>query len=145
VYVASEGSSSPTTGAINVSSWDGGRTWITSPLPGVSAFAFEPAIAVDAHGTVGVLWYDIRNDRPGDDVLTTDVRFARSDDQGETWCQEDLAGPFDLRTAPNHRIGEYQGLAGLRRGFAAVFTMAGPAAEDGPSDIFLARAGTGRD
>jgi hypothetical protein len=71
VYIASEGSTSPASGAIKVSqSRDGGRTWTTSPLPGVSAFAFEPAIAVDARGQVGVLWYDIRGDEPGDDELT---------------------------------------------------------------------------
>jgi hypothetical protein len=145
VYVASEGSTSPTTGAINVSqSRDGGRTWTTSPVPDVSAFAFEPAVAVDSHGTVGIIWYDIRHDRPGDDELTTDVWFARSRDHGATWQEEHLAGPFDLRTAPNGRLGEYQGIAGLERGFAAVFTMAGPLAEDGPSDIFVAGVGTDR-
>jgi hypothetical protein len=142
VYVATEGSTSPTTGAINVSrSLDGGRTWTTSPLPDVSAFAFEPAIAVDADGTVGVIWYDIRNDRPGDDSLTTDVWFAGSGDSGETWSQEHLAGPFDLRTAPNHRLGEYQGFVGLRRGFVGVVTMTAPQAENGPSDVFVTRVG----
>jgi hypothetical protein len=39
----------------------------------VRGFAFEPAIAVDAHGTVGATWYDLRNDRPGDAALTADV------------------------------------------------------------------------
>jgi hypothetical protein len=143
VYVASEASSSPDAGAVSVSrSEDGGRTWTTSELPGVTAFAFEPAIAVDAHGTVGITWYDLRNDRRGDATLTSDVWFARSPDRGATWRQEHLAGPFDLRTAPNNRLGEYQGLAGLRRGFAAVFTMSQPAAEDGPSDVFVALPGT---
>ena len=117
VYVASEASTSPDAGVVSVSrSEDGGRTWTSSELPGVTAFAFEPAIAVDAHGTVGITWYDLRNDRRGDATLTTDVWFARSRDQGATWRQEHLAGPFDLRTAPNNRLGEYQGLAGLRRG-----------------------------
>jgi hypothetical protein len=37
-----------------------------TPLPGATAFAFEPAIAVDKHGTIGVIWYH-RNDRPADD------------------------------------------------------------------------------
>jgi hypothetical protein len=43
-------------------------------------------------------------------------------------------------------VGEYQGLAGLPcgRGFAAVFTLAAPQAEDGPTDIFFARIGPGR-
>jgi hypothetical protein len=140
VYIVSESSTSPSSGAVFIArSSDGGRTWTDRTLPGVSAFAFEPAIAVDAQGTLGVLWYDLRNDRPDDAVLTTDVWFAASDDGGESWRQTALAGPFDLRTAPNHRLGEYQGIAGRDRDFVAVVTMAAPQAEDGPSDIFVAR------
>ena len=64
VYVAFEDSTSASSGAIGlVSSRDGGCTWTSTPLPGVSGFAFEPSVAVDAHGTVGVTWYDLRNDR----------------------------------------------------------------------------------
>ncbi len=109
------------------------------------AFAFKPAVAVDSHGTVGVTWYDLRNDRPGDGALTADVWFAHSDDGGTSWRQTHVAGPTDLRTAPlpgHNYVGEYQGLAALRgRGFAAVFTLAGPQAQDGPTDIFFARIG----
>ena len=148
VYVAWDHASSPTTGEIDiVKSSDGGVTWSgPTPLPGVSAFAFQPAIAVDSRGTVGVMWYDTRNDLPGDKPLTTDVWFAHSRDGGTSWKQLHVAGPFDLRTAPRPndftRIGEYQGLAGLRtRGFAAAFTQAVPQAKDGPTDIFFARIG----
>jgi hypothetical protein len=56
-------------------------------LPGMRAFAFEPAVAVDSPGTVGLTWYDLRNDRPGDSALTTDVWFAHSDDGGASWRQ----------------------------------------------------------
>jgi hypothetical protein len=142
VYVASESSSSPNSGAVSVArSRDGGRTWSTSRLPGVTAFAFEPAIAVDSRGRVGLLWYDLRRDVPGDAALTTDVWFARSSDRGATWRQSHVAGPFDLRTAPIHWIGEYQGLVGSRSGFAGVVTMAAPRAKNGPSDVFLVRPG----
>jgi hypothetical protein len=150
VYVAFEDSRSPTSGAVGVaSSRDGGRTWTSTTLPGVTAFAFEPAIAVDAHGTVGVTWYDLRNDRPGDDALSADVWFANSQDRGRSWRQTHVAGPTNLRTAPlpaHNFVGEYQGLAGLARGrgFAAVFTLAAPQAKDGPTDIFFARIGPGR-
>jgi hypothetical protein len=148
VYVAFEDSTSPTSGAIGVArSRDGGRSWTSAPLPGVTAFAFEPAIAVDEHGTVGVTWYDLRNDRPGDAALTADVWFAHSQDRGRSWRQTHVAGPTDLRTAPlptHGFVGEYQGLAGLRRGFAAIFTLAAPQAKDGPTDIFFARIGPGR-
>jgi hypothetical protein len=142
LYVAWDRDTSPTSGTVElVSSSDDGRTW-TRPrgIPGIHAFVFEPAIAVDRTGTVGVLWYDNRRDRLGDDQATTDVWFAGSRDRGRTWRQTHVAGSFDLRTAPRGRLGEYQGLAAMgRRGFAAVFTMAAPQAKDGPSDIFFAR------
>jgi hypothetical protein len=132
-YVVWERQSSPTSGAIDVaSSTDGGLTWGVSSLPGVSAFAFEPSVAVDSHGTVGVTWYDLRNDKTGDDALTADVWFADSVDAGASWRQIHVAGPTDLRTAPlaaHNHVGEYQGLAGLRTGFAAIFTLAAPQAK----------------
>ncbi len=146
VYVAWDHDSSATSGTIDIAkSTDGGITWTgPKPLRGVTAFAFEPAIAVDARGTVGVSWYDTRNDRRGDAPLTTDVWFAESGNRGRSWRRTHVAGPFDFRTAPRPsgdlRLGEYQGLAGLRKqGFAAVFTQAAPRAKDGPTDIFFAR------
>jgi hypothetical protein len=149
-YLAFEDNRSASSGAIGIlRSRDGGRTWRSSTLPGVRAYAFEPAVAVDAHGTVGVSWYDLRNDRPGDAALTADVWFAHSSDRGRSWRQTHVAGPTDLRPAElpvGNYVGEYQGLAGLPRGrgFAAVFTLAAPQAKDGPTDIFYARIGPGR-
>jgi hypothetical protein len=141
-YVAFENNSSVTSGGIGVArSRDGGLTWSSSTLR-VSAYAFEPAIAVNQHGTVGLMWYDLRNDRPGDAALTADVWFAHSHNRGRSWRQTHVAGPTDLRTAPlpaHNYVGEYQGLAGLRRGFAADFTLAAPQAQNGPTDIFFAR------
>jgi hypothetical protein len=143
VYIAFENSTSAGSGAIGLlTSGDGGRTWITSTLPGVSAFAWEPAIAVDQHGTVGLIWYDLRNDRPGDGATTGDVWFAHSADHGQTWRQIHVAGPTDIRTAAppaQNRFGEYQGLAGLLSGFAATFGLAAPQDENGPTDIFFAK------
>ncbi|MFL5860437.1 MAG: sialidase family protein [Solirubrobacteraceae bacterium] len=147
VYIAFEDSRSASTGAIGVvTSRDGGLTWRSEVLPGVSAFAFEPAVAVDKHGTVGVMWYDLRDDVPGDAALTADVWFAHSDDRGASWKQTHVAGPTDLRNGPlvNNRVGEYQGLVGLRHGFAAAFALRAPQAQDGPSDIFFARIGPGK-
>jgi hypothetical protein len=37
---------------------------------------------VDAHGAVGVTWYDLRNNRPGGGALSADVWFAHSEDRG---------------------------------------------------------------
>lgn len=141
-YVAFENNSSATSGGIGVAkSSDGGLTWSSSTLR-VSGYAFEPAIAVDKKGTVGVMWYDLRNDVPRDAALTADVWLAHSHDRGASWRQTHVAGPTDLRTAPlpaHNYVGEYQGLAGLRRGFAADFTLAAPQAQNGPTDIFFAR------
>jgi hypothetical protein len=141
-YIAFENNSSATSGGIGVAkSRDGGLTWSSSTLR-VSGYAFEPAIAVNKHGTVGVTWYDLRNDRPGDAALTADVWFAHSDDRGSSWRQTHVAGPTDLQTSPlpvQNYVGEYQGLAGLRNGFAAAFTLPAPQAKDGPTDIFFAQ------
>jgi hypothetical protein len=148
VYVAFENSTSPTSGGIGiVKSRDGGRTWSTIALPGVTAFAFEPAIAVDKHGTVGVIWYDLRNDRTGDTATTADLWFSGSKDGGATWRQIHVAGPTDLRTAApaaQNRFGEYQGLAGLKTGFGAIFGLASPQAKNGATDIFFAHIAPGR-
>jgi hypothetical protein len=145
-YLAWDQNRSPRSGSIRfTASTDGGRTWTPpSRLPGVRAFAFEPAIAIDAPNSIGITWYDMRHDHPADNQLTTDVWFAHSSDGGKTWRQTHVAGPFDYRTAPRPsgfpRLGEYQGLAPLRpRGFAAIFTMARPQAQNGPTDIFFAR------
>jgi hypothetical protein len=148
VYIAFENNSSASSGGIGVAkSGDGGLSWSSSMLPDVSAYAFEPAIAVDKHGTVGVMWYDLRNDVPGDAALTADVWLAHSHHRGTSWRQTHVAGPTDLRTAPvpgHNYVGEYQGLAGLRHGFAAAFTLAAPQAKNGPTDIFFARIGPGK-
>lgn len=144
VYITVEANTSPSTGTISVSrSRDEGASWTQVTSPGVGAYAFEPAIAVDSHGTVGITWYDLRNDRPGDGALRADVWFASSRDGGWSWQQTHVAGPTDLRTGAlprqNH-VGEYQGLAAMgHRGFAAIFTLAAPFATDGPTDIFVAR------
>ena len=104
VYIAYEHSTAADAGQIGVlSSRDGGLTWSSSTLPGVSAFAWEPVIAVDRHGTVGVIWYDLRNDRPGDGMTSADVWFAHSTDGGVSWRQTHVAGPAEVRTARNSR------------------------------------------
>jgi hypothetical protein len=143
VYVTVEANTSASAGEIVVvRSSDGGARWARVRSPGVGAYAFEPAIAVDRGGTVGITWYDLRNHRPGDAALSGDVWFARSDDRGASWRETHVAGPTDLRTgalARQNRFGEYQGLAARGRDrFVAIFTLAAPFATDGPTDIFAA-------
>jgi hypothetical protein len=148
-YVAFEAPTSVRSGAIGVArSRDGGRSWTQATSIGVGAFAFEPSIAVDSHGTVGVSFYDLRNDRLGDASLTADSWFVHSTDRAASWQETHLAGPIDLRRAPfaatGHALGEYQGITALRgRGFGAILTLARPLARDGTTDIFYARIGPG--
>jgi hypothetical protein len=125
-----------------VRSQNGGRRWgRPRTVVRVRAQVLEPAVAVARDGTVGVTWYDFRNDRPGDGALTTDYWFAYSRDGGKRWHHRHLAGPFDLRTSrrSGRPLGVYQGLAGLRHSFAATFIQARPRAKHGAEDVFFAR------
>ncbi len=63
-------------GVAIIVSKDKGKTW-SAPQPvnpmSLSSQAFLPAVAVAEDGTVGVLFYDLRNYQPGDPSLNTDV------------------------------------------------------------------------
>ncbi|MFL5886721.1 MAG: sialidase family protein, partial [Thermoleophilaceae bacterium] len=128
---------------------DGGRSWSKqAAVAKVSSQAFLPSLAVGGDGTVGVYWDDLRNDRPGDGQLTTDVFYAISKNGGGSWRQGHLAGPFNSLTAPptdsttvaGRFLGDYQGVAGLRDGsIAALFPQAQPQAKVGGTDTVFAR------
>jgi Neuraminidase (sialidase) len=126
-------------------STDGGLTWpFTAAISPASAQALEPSVAVLENGTVGVSWYDTRNDRPGDHQWTADAWFAASTDKGRSWLQAHLGGPFDLAAASRAAaavtpLGDYQGLAADGSGFAAAFAMASPPALSAPTEIFAAQ------
>jgi hypothetical protein len=125
-------------------STDGGRNWSTpvkvnqTPVP---AAAFTPAVDVTSDGTVGVTYYDFRNNTP-DPGLPTDAFLAHSHDGGGTWNEQHLAGPFDMEAAPFARgyfLGDYEGLTAIGNDFLAFFAMAtGDPAN--PTDIFAVGA-----
>ena len=129
---------------------DGGRSFSepTKIVDGPQQH-FGPALAAAADGTLGLTYYDDRNDRQGDRQFTLDAWFTHSHDGGTSWEREaHLAGPFDASTAPQvvnrggfsgRFLGEQQGLAAIPEGFAAAFTVAKPLAVAGPSDILFAR------
>jgi hypothetical protein len=128
---------------------DGGRSWSKpAAVAKVASQAFLPSLAVGGDGTIGVYWDDLRNDRPGDGQLTTDLFYALSKNGGGSWRGGHLAGPFNSLTAPptdstaaaGRFLGDYQGIAGLPDGsIATLFAQAQPQAKAGGTDIFYAR------
>ena len=138
---------SPTTRILIARSRDRGATW-SDPIVvrRLDAEAFMPYPAVADDGTVGVIWFDLRNDREGDEALTGDWWFAHSHDGGQTWEETHLAGPFDMRTAVRTMsgtpaglfIGDYFGMTAVPDGFAAAIVQPKPQAAVGPSDVFFA-------
>jgi hypothetical protein len=107
-------------------STDGGRRW--SPLRAIDLtpgpHAFNQTVTVADDGTVAVLYYDFRNndENPG---LPTDVWLTHSTDGGQTWSEEHVTGPFDMKQAPNARgwfLGDYMGLEPIGDDLLAFFS-----------------------
>jgi len=127
-------------------STDGGRSW-PAPLridqtPN-DAPAFAPTVAVLPDGTVGVSYYDLRNDGPYEPAIATDYWFetCRSGCADlANWSETHVAGPFDLRPAPFAGalfLGDYEGLAGGPRGFALLFAQTHSSLSERPTDIYF--------
>jgi hypothetical protein len=125
-------------------STDGGLTWTTpirvnqSPA-GVPALT--PAVDVSADGTVGVTYYDFRNNTPDPTTLPTDYFFVHSHNGGTTWSDEARITPtsFDYTTAPVSRgyfLGDYQGLAHDGTAFKAFFVQTNSGNLANPTDVF---------
>jgi len=113
-------------------SGDGGDTWsdpvpvTNQPFPG----AFLPAAAVAEDGTVGVLFYDFRNDVFGDAELTTDVYLRTLAPDLTLLGEERLTDQsFDMRQmaiAGGYFPGDYVGLEAAGNDFVAAFTVSNP-------------------
>jgi len=130
-------------------STDGGLTWgapvVVDRTPrGVDAFT--AMVDVDSSGRVSVSYYDFRNDRSGDAVLSTDFWVAHSHDGGLSFSDENrlTTDPFDMRTAPDalgYFVGDYTGLDH----FGTTFHPAWVEANDGNlanrTDVFHRTAG----
>jgi hypothetical protein len=111
-------------------STDGGVSWSApavvngAPTPA----AFTPTVAVASDGTVGVMYYDLRDARPGDpDAFRVTPWLATSRDGATTWSDEALSQPFDLRPAllqSSYFLGDYQGLVAVGDAFVPFFVAA---------------------
>jgi photosystem II stability/assembly factor-like uncharacterized protein len=121
-------------GSVISRSTDGGETWSdpapVNTFPNPLAQAFLPTVAVSNDGTVGVLYYDFRNDQFGDATLDTDVHLAVFDSElnrlGEVTLTE---SSFDMRQMlitgfRGFFPGDYVGLDTAGNDFVAAFTRA---------------------
>ena len=123
---------------------DDGSTWSTPVRVNDDtggAYQFFPAIAVAPNGTVGLSFYDTRNDPTNH---KTDQYFSFSADGGKSWsantkvttAQSDETGQHD----PN-QYGDYEGLdAGPANVFAEVWSDSRPG--DLNEDLYFARVKT---
>jgi hypothetical protein len=168
------------TSVMYAKSSDGGNTWQTDGIQAtgvIASFAGPPemtpnivaalGVAVAADGSVGVMYYDHRNDGPATDPpRTTDLWLSYSRDGGNTWSETLMAGPFDQTTAPTGAslqpvypagipgrvaggsLGDYESLIAVPGGFGAAFALAKPVGStpnaDGfftpnPTDIYFAK------
>jgi hypothetical protein len=125
-------------------STDGGLTWSApariNPVPDVAAFT--PAVHVADDGTIGVSYFDFRNDTSETATLVTDHWLAHSHDGGRTWSETRLGGSFDLKTAPDAGgffIGDYHGLASVGNRFLPLFIKANSGDAANRTDAFVAR------
>jgi hypothetical protein len=137
-------------------STDGGFTWSApiqinqtpTSIPSGNQQAFTPSIAVAPDGTIGVTYYDFRNNTAAAPLLTdyfivhchpaTSSCTSPADWTFETKLTDTS---FDMRQAPVARgffTGDYEGLGVAGTKFVAFFSM--PHLSD-PSSVFFRRVG----
>ena len=129
-------------------STDGGHRWSApvkvnrTPVP---VPAFTPSVEVAVDGTVGVTYYDFRNNDPAVG-LPTDYWLVHSHDSGMTWSDEVRITQvsFDEETAPVARgyfIGDYEGLASIGNAFVPFFIATNSGDLSNRTDAFATRVG----
>lgn len=125
-------------------STDGGRTW-SAPVQvnsAPSAPAFTPTVHVAANGTLGVTYFDLRNDAMSTVALETELILARSA-SGVAWTEHRIAPTFDTRTGPfagGYFLGDYHGLASADGVFVSVHVRANSGDLANRTDVFAVAA-----
>jgi hypothetical protein len=126
-------------------STDGGLTWsgpiqvnqTPTNIPALDRQAWNPTVAVAADGTIGVSYYDLRFNDPSKGALTdywlVECPPSKSSTDGASWTNETRLtdSSFDIEQAVSwnlggafaYFLGDYQGLAAVGNGFAAVWTQ----------------------
>lgn len=124
-------------------SLDGGLTWsqpikvnaTPGTVPPGNQQAFTPSVHVADDGTVGVTYYDFRNNTPSPTTLPTDYWMVHCHPTTPAACagaanwgaEVRLTNtPFDMRLAPfalGFFVGDYEGLSNIGADFAAFFSQ----------------------
>ncbi len=134
-------------------STNGGRTWSPTirvdKTPANAAMpanqqAFTPSVHVADDGTVGVSYYDFRNNAAGNGTTTDHwlVHCHSGCASTANWQETHVGGPFDSRQAPVARgffLGDYVGLDNIGNTFASFFVQSLSAAD--PASGFYAEVG----
>ncbi len=133
---------------------DGGFSW-TPPIkinktpttiPPGNRQAFTPSVQVAADGTIGVTYYDFRNNTGGPGLPTdywiVHCHFACTNP--DNWTESHVAGSFNMEAAPVARgffVGDYEGLAAVGdHGFLPFFVQAIPGTADDKTNVFATEA-----
>jgi hypothetical protein len=128
-------------------STDGGQTWSApvqinqtpTDIPSGNQQAFTASVHVTDDGTIGVSYYDFRNNTPDSATLPTDYWLVHSHNGGTTWSETHVAGPFDMKTAPVARgffVGDYEGLSAVGNSFVPFFVQANSGITANRTDVF---------
>jgi hypothetical protein len=124
-------------------SLDGGSTWSSpikvNPTPGDlppgNQQAFTPSVHVADDGTIGVTYYDFRNNTPAPDTLPTDYFLVHCHPDTPPGCADPTGWvdevrvtdePFDMRLAPfagGFFTGDYEGLSDIGGAFTPFFSQ----------------------
>ncbi len=128
---------------------DGGLTW-TDPIKidktPDNISAFTPSIHAASDGTVGVTYYDFRNNTLAAG-LPTDYWIVHCHDgciNPSNWAENHVAGSFDMETAPISRgffVGDYEGLSNVGNSFLPFFVQTNSGNTVNPTDVFATTVG----
>jgi len=121
-------------------STDGGLTWSApAQLNGdPTTQAFTPSVQIQPDGTIGVSYYDFRDDTADAKTLLTSYWLAQSTN-GTQWRESRIAQPFDLELAPDSSglfLGDYQALVGSGGAFVPFYAQTNNQGTANPTDVY---------
>lgn len=130
-------------------STDGGFTWSSAVKINQTtnnAAAFTASVHVAADGTIGVTYYDFRNNTPAPGVPTDYwlVHCHADCTNPGNWSETHVAGSFDMETAPFAQgffVGDYEGLASVGNAFLPFFIQTNSGNTANRTDAFATFVG----